>query len=55
MNMLFSPTWEIRFEKEWQHVIRCDKNSGAWELILKFPNENVFLSNLGDKVIRCGK
>ena len=31
-------------------MIKCDKKSGAWELILKLPNEHVFLSNLGDKV-----
>ena len=31
-------------------MIRCDNKSGVWELILKFPNENGFVSNIGDKV-----
>ena len=31
-------------------VIRFDKGIGACELILKFPNENSFASNLKDKV-----
>ena len=31
-------------------MIRCDKKLGAWELILKVPNENDFVSNLRDKV-----
>ena len=31
-------------------MIRCDKKSGAWEIILKLPNENVFVSNLVSKL-----
>ena len=31
-------------------MIRCDKKSGAWELILKLPNENGFFSNQRDQV-----
>ena len=31
-------------------MIRCDKKSGAWEMILKLPNENVFVSNLVSKL-----
>ena len=26
-------------------MIRCDKKLGTWELILKLPNENGFVSN----------
>ena len=31
-------------------MIRCDKKLGVWELILKLPNENGFVCNLGDKM-----
>ena len=31
-------------------MIRYDKKLRAWELILKLPNENGFVSNLGDMV-----
>ena len=31
-------------------MIRCDKKIGAWELILKLPNENSFASDLGDQM-----
>ena len=48
--MFFFPTYEIKCEKEGQHVIRWDKISAAWELVLKLPNDYVFLSNLGDEV-----
>ena len=40
----------IRYDQGQQGVIRCDKKLGAWELILKLPIENGFLSNLEDKV-----
>ena len=31
-------------------MTRCDKKLVPWELILKLPNGNGFVSNLGDKV-----
>ena len=31
-------------------MIRSDKELGAWELILKLPNENGFVLSLGNKV-----
>ena len=40
----------ISCDKECQGVLKRDKKSGALELILKLPNENGFVSNLGDKV-----
>ena len=40
----------IRCDKESQVVIRCHKIIVGWKLILELPNENNFVSNLGDKV-----
>ena len=41
----------MKSDKEWQGVvIRCDRKIETWELILKLLNENVFVSNLADKV-----
>ena len=37
-------------DKEWQGVIRYNKKVGAWELVLKLPNEDGLVSNLGDMV-----
>ena len=31
-------------------MVRCDKKSGDLEIILKLPNENVFVSNLVSKL-----
>ena len=33
-------------------MIRCDKNLGTWEVILKLPTENGFFPNKG---IKCDK
>ena len=40
----------IRYDKERQGVIRCDKEIGAWELYLKLQNKNGFAYNLRDKL-----
>ena len=40
----------IRCDKEWQGMTRGDKKLGAWELILKLPNESGFFSIQADKV-----
>ena len=40
----------MKSDKEWQGVVKCDRKTETWELILKLPNENGFVSNLGDKV-----
>ena len=31
-------------------MVSCDKKLETWELVLKLPNENGFVSNLGDMV-----
>ena len=50
MKLVLFPTYVIRcdkvWDKEWQGMIRCDKELGAWELILNLPNGNGFVSNL---------
>ena len=40
--MVSFPTYKLRYDKEWEDVIRCNKKLGAFELILRLPIENDF-------------